>query len=76
MWSAIGAWLINLGIQDALSWFKDWLSALIASEQDVKNTHQADTDQANQDMQKAEALPPKPTAEQETDAGSDALSHL
>lgn len=76
MWAAIGAWLASTGINDVLNWFTTWITSLIASQKQVSDAHTSDSDQAQQDMNGVEQLPPTPTAEQETNAGNSSMDHL
>lgn len=62
--TAIGTWLSGI------------LESLVASYEKSQADHSADKDQANQDMSKVENLPKEATADQESDAGSDALKHV
>lgn len=62
--AAIGTWLSGI------------LESLVSSYEKSQADHSADEDQANQDMSKVENLPKDATADQESDAGSDALKHV
>lgn len=81
--SAILAWLLaqagTIGaalVGAALTWIYNLLMAKYRSNQDIKATHQADVDQANQDDQKLEQVKPDSSAEDVDAAADDALKHI
>lgn len=76
MWAAIAAWLTSTGITDVLNWVASWVAAQVSSAKQTSAAHTSDSDQTQQDMNKVEQLPSTPTAQEETDAANDALSHL
>lgn len=79
-------WLISLiaGTGGPLSWIANLIlnffwgkaAAAIAADQKDKASHQAEVDQAAQDMQKTKDLKPESTEKEVDDAIDDSLSHF
>lgn len=71
-WGSLVGLVVGAFVRELFTLLSNWIASVKKDQVD----HQAAVDQSQADMNKIENLPPNPTAQEESNAGSDALSHL